>query len=234
MAINKKGAMKTPLRHLIVAATLTICAACEPETGQAGGGRGRGDRFADRGIARFEQRDYQGALLALDSALAAGVSRHPLEHVHTLRGNALNELNRFDEAVVAHRKAVEINPLFHEAWVNLGVVYRLQGDYDQAEASYLRALAIAPNYPELHASLGGLYIFKDEPAKAVASLERAVALDRQLPLAHANLAMAYAMTGRFDEAESELRRAIVLGYRNGPAVRERIDAWKATQTVTPL
>ena len=235
MAINKKGTMKTPLRYLVVkiAATLTICAACEPEFGQGSGSGGRGDRLADRGIALFEQRDYQAALLALDSALAAGVSRHPLEHVYTIRGNALNELNRFDEAIAAHRKAVEINPQFHEAWVNLGVVYRLQGDYDQAEACYLKALAIEPNYAVLHASLGALYIFKDEPAKGISSLERAVALDRQLPLAHANLAIAYATTGRFDEAESELRRAVVLGYRNGPLVRERIDALKAMQNVTP-
>jgi tetratricopeptide (TPR) repeat protein len=235
MAINKKGAMKTPLRHLIVkiAATLTICAACEPTSGQGGASGGRGNRVADRGIALFERREYQAALLALDSALAAGVSKYSPEHLHTVRGNVLNELDRLEEAVAAHRKALEINPRFHEAWVNLGIVYRLQGDYDQAEECYRNALAIAPNYAELHASLGALYIFKDEPAKAVASLERAVALDRQLPVAHSNLAMAYAMTGRFDEADSALRRAIVLGYPNGPAIRERIDALKATKNVTP-
>jgi tetratricopeptide (TPR) repeat protein len=235
MAINKKGAMKTPLRHLIVqiAATFAICAACEPGFGQGGGSGGRGNRAAERGIALYKQRDYEAALLALDSALAAGVSKYPLEQVYTMRGNTLDELNRFEEAVAAHRKAVEINPQYHQAWVNLGIVYRLQGDYDQAEVCYLKALAIAPNYAELHASLGALYIFKNESAKAVSSLERAVALDRQLPVSHANLATAYAMTGRFDEAESALRRAIVLGYRNGPTVRQRIDALKATKNVTP-
>ncbi|HEV8265730.1 MAG TPA: tetratricopeptide repeat protein [Gemmatimonadales bacterium] len=226
--------MNPALRHFIVipiVSTLTIHGVCEPAFGQGRGNQGRGDRAAERGIALYHQRDYQAAVGALDTALAAGVSRYPLEQVYTILGNTLNELNRFEEAVSAHRKALEINPTFHEAWVNLGIVYRLKGDYEQAEICYLRALEIAPNYAELHASLGALYIFKDEAHKAVSSLERAIQLDRQLPVAHANLAIAYAMTGKFDAAESALRRAIVLGYRNGPKVRERIDALRATQKV---
>ena len=224
--------MNAPHRLIVlIAATLTICAPGRPAFGQARGSPGRGDGAASRGIALYEQRQYEAAAVALDTAIAGGVSKYSLEQVYTILGNTLNELNRFEEAIAAHRKAIDINPRFHEAWVNLGVVYRLRGDYEQAEACYLKALAIAPNYAQLHASLGALYIFKDEPAKAVPSLERAIALDQQLPVAHANLAIAYAMAGKFDEAESALRRAIVLGYRNGPTVRARIDALKATREV---
>ena len=217
--------MTTP-RHLIVlqiVLTLTSFAA-EPAVGQ-----GKGDRAAERGIALYQQGDYPAAELALDSALAAGVSKYPREQLYTILGNTLNELNRFDEAIAAHRKALEINPRLHEAWVNLGIVYRLTGDFEQAEVCYLKALAIAPNYAQLHASLGALYIFKDEPHKAIPSLERAIALDRQLAVSHANLALAYAMIGKFDEAESALRRAIVLGYRNAATIQERIDALKAAK-----
>ena len=226
--------MKAQHRLIVLhlASTLTISAPCQLAFGQAGGSPGIGDGAAGRGIALYELRHYEAALLALDTAIAGGVSKYPLEQVYTILGNTLNELNRFEEAIAAHRKAIDINPQYHEAWVNLGIVYRLKGDYEQAEACYLKALVIAPNYAQLHASIGALYVFKDEPDKAVSSLERAIALDQQLPVAHANLAIAYAMAGKFDRAESELRRAIVLGYRNGPTVRARIDALKATRNVT--
>jgi tetratricopeptide (TPR) repeat protein len=219
-------------RYLIVlqiAAALIIGAASEPALGQAPRSQGKGDRAADRGIALYNDGDYRAAALALDSALAAGVSKYAREQIYTILGNTFNELDRFEDAIVAHRKAIAINARYHEAWVNLGIVYRLQGDYDQAESCYLKALALAPNYAELHASLGALYIFKDEPKKAILSLKRAIALNRQLPVAHANLATAYAMNGEFEEADASLRRAIVLGYKNGPTVRERIDELKATR-----
>jgi tetratricopeptide (TPR) repeat protein len=153
--------MNSALRSFMViqvVSTLTICGIVDPPFGQDRGTQGRGDRAADRGIALYQQRDYEAALRALDTALSAGVFRYPLEQLYTIRGNMLNELNRFEEAVSAHRKALEINPQLHEAWVNLGIVYRLMGDYEHAEICYLRALEIAPNYAELHASVGALYI----------------------------------------------------------------------------
>jgi tetratricopeptide (TPR) repeat protein len=220
--------MSRNLIALQIAATLTICVASEPALGQAPRGQGKGDRAADRGIALYNDGDYHAAALALDSALAAGLSKYPREQIYTILGNSLNELDRFDEAIGAHRKAIAINARYHEAWVNLGIVYRLQGDYEQAESCYLKALALAPNYAELHASLGALYIFKDEPKKAILSLRRAIALNRQLPVAHANLALASAMNGEFEEAEASLKRAIALGYKNGPTVQGRIDELKGT------
>ncbi|MGH7531459.1 MAG: tetratricopeptide repeat protein [Gemmatimonadales bacterium] len=208
---------------------LAITAGAGPAWAQQQDKGKRGDGAAERGIALYEQRDFAAAAAALDTALAAGVSAYDVELIYTVLGNALNELGRFDDAIAAHRKALEINPRFHEAWVNLGIVYRLLGEYDHAEQSYLKALELAPDYAELHASLGALYIFRDEAPRAVESLERAIRLDRTLAVAHANLAIAYAMIGKFDAAESKLRQAIVLGYRNGAVVRERIDALRAAK-----
>jgi Flp pilus assembly protein TadD len=189
----------------------------------------KGNADADRGVQLYLKGDYEGSLRAMDAAIAAGVTSHPQETVLTIRGNALGQLGRYDEAIAAHRKALEANPRSHEAWVNLGIVYRRKGEYAEAEKCYLKALEIEPNYAELHASLGALYVFRDDPQKAVRSLERAISLDRNLPVAHANMAIANAMLGKFDQADSDLRRAIVLGYKNGPAARQRIDALKAAR-----
>ena len=183
-----------------------------------------GDAEADRAVDLFVKDDYAGAAAALERAISADVRRHVPEELCTMLGNAYYNIDRVDEAIAAHRKALQMNPAYHQAWVNLGVAQRFKGDMAEAERCYLKAVELKPDYPEVHSSLGVLYILTGEPAKAVGALEKAVQLDRQLATAHGNLAAAYAAVGRFDDAESSLRRAITLGYKNSAAIRERIDA----------
>jgi len=106
-------------------------------------------------------------------------------------------------------------------------VNRKLGRYDEAERCYREALSLNPDYAELHASLGALYIYRDEAQRAIAALERAIQLDPNCAVAHANIAIAYAMTGRFDEADAALRRAVMRGYKQGEAVRQRIEGFRA-------
>lgn len=198
-----------------------------PEPGSGGPGQTAtgidGDAEADRAVTLFVQGDYAGAAAAFERAIAADVRRHVPEELCTTLGNAYQNLDRADEAVAAHRKAVQINPRYHQAWANMGIAYRMKGDTVEAERCYLKAIELKPDYAEVHSSLGVLQILKGEPSQAIASLEKAIQLDRQLASAHANLAAAYAAVGRFDDAESSLRKSIALGYKNSAAIRERID-----------
>jgi tetratricopeptide (TPR) repeat protein len=188
-----------------------------------------GDAHARRGIDAYKAGEYDAAIDELEQAVDAEVSEYELEEIYTILGNAYLETGRFDEAVAAHKKAIEVNPEFHKAWVNLGIAYRHIGDLEKAEECYTEALRIEPDYAELHASLGALYIVKGEPEKAVEALEKATELDSQLAVAYSNLALAYAMVGRFEDADVSLRQAVVLGYENWAAVQERIDDLKALE-----
>lgn len=189
-----------------------------------------GDAYADRGFRLYQEGKYDESLQQLQQALQQGVKRYSLEEVHTGIGNTLNELGRLDEAVKAHEKALQINPRFHKAWVNLGIVYRLQSKFDDAERCYMKALELKPDYAELHASLGALLIFQDKSKEAILALEKAIALDPQLAVSHANLALALATVGRFDEAEQSLQRAVIRGYRNSAILKKRIANLRALKT----
>ena len=189
-----------------------------------------GDAHAIRGMKAYHNDDYHKAIDELQQAIEAGdITQYELEEVYSTLGNAYYELDRYDEAIAAHEKAISINPDYYKAYVNLGITYRNKGDLARAEEYYTKALSLEPNYAELHASIGVLYIIKGEPAKAVESLERAIELDAKLAGAHGNLALAYAMVGRFDEAEASLRQATSLGYKNSAEVQERINNLKALE-----
>ncbi len=192
-----------------------------------------GDEAVRRGVDAYQKRDFQRAVKELESGLKAGLTEYKPALIHTIIGNAYDEMGQAENSVTAHKKALGLEPSFHEAWVNLGVAYRHNGQLDEAEKCYQKALEIEPDYAELHASLGALYIFRSEPAKAVESLDKALELDDQLAIAHANISIAYAMLGRFEEAEQAVERAEGLGYRNGPAVRAHITELKGKAPEQP-
>ena len=57
----------------------------------------------------------------------------------------MNE-GRLTEAINHFSKAVEINPKFELAHLNLGVALSRQGKIDEAIRSYTRALQLKPDY----------------------------------------------------------------------------------------
>lgn len=188
-----------------------------------------GDLHAMRGLEAFDAGDYDRAIAELTSAAEVGVVEYDLAEIYTIKGQAYDRLDQFDEALVAHQKAVETNPNSHQAWNNLGITYFYLGDLNQAKASHRRALALQPDYAFAYASLGAVHVTANEPDQAIEVLERAVSLNGRIATAHANLALAYAMVGRFPEAEASLKQAIVLGYENSAIVQERINNLKALE-----
>ena len=218
--IKLKQSLGSPLIALLLLLAATM--ACSNTASN-------GDAHASQGIAAYEAGRYDEAIEELLQAIERGVTEYELEEIYTILGNTYDNLDLYDEAIDAHEKAIELNPDYYKAWVNLGITYRHIGDLDRAEESYNQALNLEPEYAELHASIGALAIIKGEPEKAIEALEKAIELDSQLAVAHGNLALAYAMVGLIEEAEASLQQAIVLGYDNWAVIQERIDNLKAFQ-----
>lgn len=210
---KKLSSLSTLATLFFLLAALTAC----------GSGISSGDSHVDQGVEAYEAGRYSEAVDELQQAIDAGVTLYDLEEVYTILGNSYDALELYDEAIDAHNKAIELNPDYYQAWVNLGIVYRHKGDLDQAEEYYLKAFSIEPNYAELNASIGALYIFRGEHESAIEYLEKAIELDAQVAVAHSNLALAYASVGRFEEAEASLQQAIILGYSNWEMMQDRID-----------
>jgi len=209
---------KSLLTLFLLTATLLLSACGNPAS--------KGDTQARLGYLAMNQRQFETARDHFETALSLGVQREPLSQVHTALGNALTELDRFEEAVEQHEKALEQEPRYHEAWVNLGVTYRLMGEFDQAESCYLKALEIQPEYPELHASLGALYLYKDDPEKALVHLKKSIELDDRIPVTWSNLAVVQAALGQHEQAENSFVKAVSLGYHNGPAVKKLLQEYR--------
>jgi len=70
------------------------------------------------------------------------------------RGNALQDLKRYEEALASHERALEIKPDYHEAWSNKGLTLHELKRFDEAITHYDQALGLKPDYAEAWSNKG--------------------------------------------------------------------------------
>jgi tetratricopeptide (TPR) repeat protein len=69
---------------------------------------------------------------------------------HSNRGNALQELKRFEEAIASYDCALALRRDLAEAHSNRGNALKELGRFDDALASYERALTVQPDFADVH------------------------------------------------------------------------------------
>lgn len=106
---------------------------------------------------------------------------------HLQLGNALLALDRLDEAALAMRRALELEPRFAEAHCNLGCILVRQDDCASALPHLQRAVAIAPHFAAAHQNLGTALFRQGRISDAVGSFRNAIAGDPCLAPAYAGL-----------------------------------------------
>jgi peroxin-5 len=143
--IKQKQSFGAPLIALLLLLAATM--ACSNTASN-------GDAHASQGITAYEAGRYDEAIEELQQAIEMGVTEYEIEEIYTILGNTFDNLDLYDEAIDAHEKALELNPDYYKAWVNLGITYRHIGDLDRAEESYNKALKSNPNMPNYMRVLG--------------------------------------------------------------------------------
>ncbi len=131
-------------------------------------------------------------------------------HIHSNHAYALNALGRYAEARAAAQKALEIEPRYAEALVNLGNAELMLGDMDKARESFERAIGLNPEYAVAHNNLGNVHLACERHEAAIQAYERAAELEPGFDEALSNLGMALQARGRVDEARASFERAIAI------------------------
>lgn len=101
----------------------------------------------------------------------------------------------------AYRRAIEADPQFADAYLNLGVLLGGAGRLDEAIALYRFAIEQRPDDATLHFNLGVMLEDAGQLAEAIAVYERCLELDATLADAHYNAA-------RLHERLGDAKRAI--------------------------
>uniref|UniRef100_A0A8K9XC42 dolichyl-phosphate-mannose--protein mannosyltransferase n=1 Tax=Oncorhynchus mykiss TaxID=8022 RepID=A0A8K9XC42_ONCMY len=101
--------------------------------------------------------NYTEALDALDKALLQNpIDMSVRAELHFSKGNQLREMNQLDRAFESYKLVVELKPDQSQAWMNMGGIQHIKGDYAAARQYYQRALILTPGSKLLKENLAKL------------------------------------------------------------------------------
>jgi tetratricopeptide (TPR) repeat protein len=130
------------------------------------------------------------------------------------------ELGQLKEAEIITRKAIELNPDFAEAYLNIGSILIELDQVKEAEIFTRKAIELNPDYDSAYSNLG--IILKDlgKLNKAELFIKKATELNPNSLVAFSNLGNILRKLNKFQEAETALKKAIalnpnsIIGYAN--------------------
>uniref|UniRef100_A0A2R8MGH4 Protein O-mannosyl-transferase TMTC1 n=2 Tax=Callithrix jacchus TaxID=9483 RepID=A0A2R8MGH4_CALJA len=104
-----------------------------------------------------KQENHDKALDAIDKALQLK-PKDPkvISELFFTKGNQLREQNLLDKAFESYKAAVQLNPDQAQAWMNMGGIQHIKGNYVSARAYYERALQLVPDSKLLKENLAKL------------------------------------------------------------------------------
>ncbi len=131
------------LRFLVGVALLAVVA--------CGGGENP-EKYMQEGISHFQKQEYDQAIASYQKAIQlapkSAAAYNLLGMAYRFKYNQLRNPELRAQEIGAFEKAVEIDPQYWVAMINLGVTYYDQGDKARAAALFKKALSLNPNHPE--------------------------------------------------------------------------------------
>ncbi|MBE9187132.1 tetratricopeptide repeat protein [Microcoleus sp. LEGE 07076] len=123
-------------------------------------------------------------------------------------GNSLQSSGRFDDAVAAYKKAVELNPNFSWSYHGLGdVLLKLEG-WEDAVAAYKKAVELNPDFSWSYHNLGDALLKLERWEEAAAAYRCEIALNSDFAWSFCNLGDALTKLKQWDEAIAAYLKAV--------------------------
>jgi Flp pilus assembly protein TadD len=147
-------------------------------------------------ITKTDLEKFKSSLRPIDSG--ADLNYH--------LGLFFQKRNKHLQAIEEFDKAIQLNPLYIEAYNAQGISYDHLGEYEAAQSKYAIALEIDPNLAHVQNNMGYSYLLQGKVDEAIEFFERALFIKNDQVYSN-NLGLAYARNGQFDAAYAEFRKS---------------------------
>ena len=125
-----------------------------------------------------------------------------------IHGNVLKLQNKFKEAIIFYKKAIDFRKDYFEAYNNLASSQKNIGLKDEAFENYKNAIKIKKNNLEAHYNLANLLYDEKKFDEARENYERVVKIDNNFPQSYLSIGLIYSVQGKFEEAKNYFLKAI--------------------------
>lgn len=189
---------------------LSISAVADRVVVREGGGRWQAE--SGQYVLEFDGDPSDGSLSVIERTEVAEAPTGALEWF--ARGVAL-ERDDVDAAMQAYEHAIDADPAFLDAYVNLGRLLHDAGRFSKAELVYRAAIKAGGNDPVLLYNVGVLLGDMDRWREAIAAYEAALRGDPGLADCHYNVSLLYEKLKKPKEAIRHMARyRMLIGGRS--------------------
>ena len=144
-----------------------------------------------------------------------------ISDLHGALAEALQRLDRLDEAVAHYQRALALDPSYLDALYNYGNVLLKLRRYDDAVVHYDRALVLAPQFAEAFNNRGHALFELGRPGEALADFEQALAIKPDFAAALANRGTALIELKQYEEGVASCTAALALNPTETTALANR-------------
>jgi tetratricopeptide (TPR) repeat protein len=134
------------------------------------------------------------------------LNQTPLRYLR--QGIELEQAGDLQGAIQAHLKAIELDPDFVQAHINLIQLYARAGEYSKAEEEYRIAVRLNPHRADCYYNYGVLMFGLGKYAEAEQAFRQAIAGNPYYAQAHNNLGFLLQQQGHLQEALREFEEAV--------------------------
>jgi tetratricopeptide (TPR) repeat protein len=124
------------------------------------------------------------------------------------QGDACFFENRYEDAIAAYDRALEIQPDLADTWNNRGVVLTRMQRYPEAIASYEQATTIRPNYPDAWNNRGVVLLELQKYQEAIGCYEQAIQAKPDYADAWNNRGVAFSKMQEYEQAVTSYNQAL--------------------------
>ena len=151
------------------------------------------------------QMEYEFDWPAAEKSLQRAIDLNPnYAYAHSLYGNFLGAMDRFEEAFKETKRAQECDPLSLLINAFVGLVFYLARHYDEAIQECQKALEMDPNSIIALAITAFIYVQKSMYEEAIVALKKSLSLSEGSTFWLAALGWAYAKSGKRAEGNKML------------------------------
>ena len=203
MRREANGVVRSKIVLLII--IISLAAACAT-TDNAN----RADAYYKLGIAYLSDNKVQQAFVEFHKAY--DLNPHNKEILNAIGIVHLLHLEETDKAIEYFERAVKEDPLYSEAFNNLGYAFEKKGEFEKAIAFYRKALSnpLYPTAEKAYINMGNSYYRLGNFDAALQSYKEAIKRAPSLGLAYWRLALCLNAMGRYGDASTAVSDAVKL------------------------
>jgi tetratricopeptide (TPR) repeat protein len=127
----------------------------------------------------------------------------------------------FYRAIAAYNRAIERNPNYFDAHLQLGAAYGSLGNFDHALAEFNQAIELDPGNPFPYMNRANVYKFKKQGDRVLADYDRAIERNPELADAYLERGLFYKAAGQASDAVRDLEHFLALS--TDPQARRRVE-----------